>query len=108
MRSAVIIDTSVRFNVQTFLRFFLPVFITLISSGRTPCSSKYCRFGFSAPVGQTPTHCPHNTHVVSGMDRSKNVPICVSNPRPSKLMAYVYCASSAQTWTQRQHNRHFE
>jgi hypothetical protein len=43
--------------------------------------------GLSAPVGQTPTHCPQKTQLVSGMGLSKNVPMLVSKPRPLKLMA---------------------
>ena len=40
-------------------------------------------------VGQTATHCPQKTQVVSGRGLSKKVPICVSKPRPVKLMAWV-------------------
>src|SRR5512138_2822739 len=37
-----------------FLRFFRPVYSTVISCGLNPCSSRYSRLGLSAPVGQTP------------------------------------------------------
>src|SRR3972149_1400731 len=89
------------------LFLFLSVRVTcMISSSVNPCSRSHSRFGFSAPVGQTPTHCPQNTHVVSGIDLSKQVPIWVSKPRPAKLIAKVYWASSAHTCTHRQHKTH--
>src|SRR3972149_8880657 len=84
------------------LFLFLSVRVTsMISSSVNPCSRSHFRLDFSATVGQTPTHCPQNTHVVSGRGLSKKVPICVSKPRPVKLMAYVYWAASGHTCTHR-------
>src|SRR5262249_12590257 len=63
-------------------RRFAPLVAWMISFKSSPCSSNASRLGLSAPVGQTPTHWPQNTQVVSGMGLSKNVPIPVSKPRP--------------------------
>src|SRR5690606_14076454 len=82
--------------------------ISRICSRSKPCSSPHCTFGLSAPVGQTPTHCPQNTHVVSGIGFSSNVAMCEWNPRLPKLSAKANCPSSAQTSTQRQHITHCE
>src|SRR4029077_17912682 len=68
-------------------RFFPPLVACTISFRSNPCSSSASRLGFSAPVGQTPTHWPQNTQLVSGMGLSKKVPIPVSKPRPLKLIA---------------------
>ena len=68
-------------------RFFPPLVACMISFKSNPCSSSASRLGLSAPVGQTPTHWPQNTQVVSGMGLSKKVPMAVSKPRPLKLIA---------------------
>ena len=57
----------------------------MISSAGTPCSSSHWRLGLSAPVGQTPTHCPQKTQVVSGRGFSKKVPIWVSIAAPGEV-----------------------
>src|SRR5215208_3663094 len=71
---------------------FLPRLLTprlawMISLRSNPLSRSASRLGLSAPVGQTPTHWPQKTQLVSGIDLSKNVPIPVSKPRPLKLIA---------------------
>ena len=69
-------------------RFFPPPLVAcMISSSENPCLEQRLALGLSAPVGQTPTHWPQNTQVVSGMGLSKKVPIPVSKPRPLKLIA---------------------
>src|SRR5262249_31998347 len=68
-------------------RFFPPLVACMISFRSNPCSSSASRLGLSAPVGQTPTHWPQKTQVVSGMGLSKKVLIPVSKPRPLKLIA---------------------
>src|SRR3954469_5447030 len=69
-------------------------------------SRLYSTLPFSAPVGQTPTQLPQNTHEVSGISSSKKVATWLSMPRPPHVSAKVYCTSSAQTWMQRQHITH--
>src|SRR5215468_1153863 len=91
-------DHAIGRNHGDFLRrFFPPLVVCTISLRSNPRSSSVSRLGLSAPVGQTPTHWPQNTQVVSGMGLSKNVPILVSKPRLLKLIAWVNCASSAHT-----------
>ena len=63
--------------------------------------------GLSAPVGHTPMHWPQNTHGDSVIGIWKLVETRVSKPRSASVSAKVYCASSAQTCTQRQHKTHW-
>src|SRR5262245_25602045 len=81
-------DDAIGADHGAFLRRLVPPLVACtISFKSKPCSSRDSRLGLSAPVGQTPTHWPQNTQVVSGMGLSKNVPMAVSKPRPLKLIA---------------------
>src|SRR5262245_53013388 len=81
-------DNAVGGDHGDFLRRLLPALVAwIISFKPNPCSSSASRLGLSAPVGQTPTHWPQKTQVVSGMGLSKKVPMPVSKPRPLKLIA---------------------
>src|SRR5436305_9129781 len=57
-------------------------------SSHFPLSRRSCSLlNISAPVGQTPTQLPQNTHAESGSEVSCSVEMRASNPRPATPIA---------------------